>query len=128
MMMINYYYLVGGGADEYFIQMVALSWNKTWDIWSHLLGASSLLTFSSDLIIATFCFSDLRLQLLDTQHNYFLLKSLYGLLMLLPQSDAFTTLKNRLDCVPNGRVLSSDTRYKVSLKTFEFLNLIRNAY
>ena len=56
------------------------------------------------------CISDLRLQLLDTQHNYFLLKSLYGLLMLLPQSDAFTTLRNRLDCVPNGRVLSSDIR------------------
>ncbi|KAK2556878.1 Protein VAC14-like protein [Acropora cervicornis] len=28
--------------------------------------------------------------------------------MLLPQSDAFTTLRNRLDCVPNGKVLSSD--------------------
>lgn len=53
-------------------------------------------------------FTSLRLQLLDTQHNYFLLKSLYGLLMLLPQSDAFTTLRNRLDCVPNGKVLSSD--------------------
>ena len=52
----------------------------------------------------------LRLQLLDTEHNHFLLKSLYGLLMLLPQSDAFTTLRNRLDCVPNGRVLSSDSR------------------
>ena len=50
--------------------------------------------------------SDLRLQLLDTQHNYFLLKSLYGLLMLLPQSDAFTTLRHRLDCVPNGRILT----------------------
>lgn len=63
-------------------------------------------------------FTYLRLQLLDTQHNYFLLKSLYGLLMLLPQSDAFTTLKNRLDCVPNGRVLSSDTSDRRSLCDF----------
>ncbi|XP_027047389.1 protein VAC14 homolog [Pocillopora damicornis] len=52
-------------------------------------------------------FTYLRLQLLDTQKNHFLLKSLYGLLMLLPQSDAFTTLRNRLDCVPNGRALPS---------------------
>lgn len=64
------------------------------------------------LLLMKVCFfiTVLRLQLLDTEHNHFLLKSLYGLLMLLPQSDAFTTLRNRLDCVPNGRVLSSDTR------------------
>jgi len=46
-------------------------------------------------------FTFLRLQLLDTDKNYFLLKALYGLLMLLPQSSAFTMLRNRLDCVPN---------------------------
>lgn len=63
-------------------------------------------------------FTYLRLQLLDTQHNHFLLKSLYGLLMLLPQSDAFTTLRNRLDCVPNGRVLSSDVSDKRGLLDF----------
>jgi len=63
-------------------------------------------------------FTYLRLQLLDTQHNYFLLKSLYGLLMLLPQSDAFTTLRNRLDCVPNGRVLSSDVSDKRGAQDF----------
>ncbi|EDO30641.1 predicted protein [Nematostella vectensis] len=54
-------------------------------------------------------FTYLRLQLLDTGRNYYLLKSLYGLLMLLPQSDAFTTLRHRLDCVPNGRVLADQT-------------------
>ena len=52
-------------------------------------------------------FTDLRLQLLDAEHNPFLLKSLYGLLMLLPQSTAFNTLHNRLTCVPNLQVLSS---------------------
>lgn len=46
-------------------------------------------------------FTFLRLQLLDTDRNYFLLKALYGLLMLLPQSAAFKMLRNRLDCVPN---------------------------
>ncbi|XP_065676079.1 protein VAC14 homolog isoform X2 [Hydra vulgaris] len=46
-------------------------------------------------------FTFLRLQLLETDKNYYLLKALYGLLMLLPQSSAFTLLRNRLDCVPN---------------------------
>ncbi|XP_031569488.1 protein VAC14 homolog [Actinia tenebrosa] len=64
-------------------------------------------------------FTYLRLQLLDTQHNYFLLKSLYGLLMLLPQSDAFTTLRHRLDCVPNGRVLSEQTYRDEARQDFE---------
>ncbi len=50
--------------------------------------------------------TDLRLQLLDTDRNYYLLKALYGLLMLLPQSAAFTLLRNRLDCVPNLRFAS----------------------
>lgn len=43
----------------------------------------------------------LRLQLLDhCEDSTFLVKSLYSLLMLLPQSDAFTTLHKRLQCVP----------------------------
>ncbi|XP_064466584.1 protein VAC14 homolog [Ornithodoros turicata] len=46
-------------------------------------------------------FTYLRLQLLDTPHNSHLVKSLYGLLMLLPQSEAFHTLRTRLACVPN---------------------------
>jgi len=39
--------------------------------------------------------SDLRLQLLEPAKHPFLLKSLYGVLMLLPQSSAFTSLKTR---------------------------------
>ena len=39
-------------------------------------------------------------QLLDPQRYAYLVKALYGLLMLLPQSAAYTTLKNRLDCIP----------------------------
>lgn len=45
-------------------------------------------------------FTYLRLQLLDPQRYAYLVKALYGLLMLLPQSTAYTTLKNRLDCIP----------------------------
>ena len=46
-------------------------------------------------------FTSLRLQLLEPQQNPFLFKCLYGMLMLLPQSSAFATLRNRLHAV-NG--------------------------
>ena len=42
---------------------------------------------------------DLRLQLLEPSKYPYLYKCLYGLLMLLPQSDAFDILKNRLNTV-----------------------------
>lgn len=46
-------------------------------------------------------FTYLRLQLLDVENNPYLIKALYGLLMLLPQSQAFQLLSHRLKCVPN---------------------------
>ena len=50
-------------------------------------------------------FVHLRLQLLDVEspHHAPLLKSCYGLLMLLPQSDAFRSLNDRLTTVCNLR-------------------------
>eukprot|EP01047_Picozoa_sp_COSAG01_P063488 COSAG01_NODE_8237_length_2860_cov_4.309308_2_plen_315_part_00 len=50
-------------------------------------------------------FTHLRLQLLEPTKHPYLLKSLYGLLMLLPQSTAFNTLRMRLKCVPTAGVL-----------------------
>lgn len=44
-------------------------------------------------------FMTLRLQLLEPDRYPHLLKTLYGLLMLLPQSSAFATLRNRLNAV-----------------------------
>ncbi|KAF0976750.1 hypothetical protein FDP41_004045 [Naegleria fowleri] len=44
-------------------------------------------------------FVDLRLQLLEPQKHSYLLKTLYGLLMLLPQSTAYSKLSKRLECV-----------------------------
>jgi vacuole morphology and inheritance protein 14 len=43
--------------------------------------------------------SDLRLQLLEPEKHPYLYKCLYGLLMLLPQSTAFGSLRNRLNAV-----------------------------
>ncbi|XP_016330710.1 protein VAC14 homolog isoform X2 [Sinocyclocheilus anshuiensis] len=50
-------------------------------------------------------FTYLRLQLLDVEHNPYLIKALYGLLMLLPQSQAFKLLSHRLSCVPNPELM-----------------------
>lgn len=44
-------------------------------------------------------FVHVRLHLLEPKQHPFLLKSLYGLLMLLPQSSAFASLKTRLESV-----------------------------
>ncbi|XP_044735191.1 protein VAC14 homolog isoform X2 [Chrysoperla carnea] len=46
-------------------------------------------------------FAFLRLELLEVPCNPYLVRSLYGLLMLLPQSDAFHTLRQRLACIPS---------------------------
>lgn len=45
-------------------------------------------------------FTSLRLQLLEPQRYAYLIKCLYGILMLMPQSSAYNTLRARLDCVP----------------------------
>ncbi|XP_069510892.1 protein VAC14 homolog isoform X1 [Ambystoma mexicanum] len=52
-------------------------------------------------------FTYLRLQLLDVENNPYLIKALYGLLMLLPQSSAFQLLSHRLQCVPHPDLMRS---------------------
>ncbi|XP_076055843.1 protein VAC14 homolog [Oratosquilla oratoria] len=52
-------------------------------------------------------FTYLRLQLLDPVTYSALVETLYGLLMLLPQSDAFTLLRCRLNCVPPAHLLKT---------------------
>lgn len=59
-------------------------------------------------------FTYLRLQLLDSPQQSYLVKSLYGLLMLLPQSEAFHTLRTRLACLPTGLLLQHDTARTVT--------------
>ncbi|XP_060518778.1 protein VAC14 homolog isoform X2 [Cylas formicarius] len=46
-------------------------------------------------------FAYLRLELLEVPCDKHLVRALYGLLMLLPQTEAFTTLKTRLGCIPS---------------------------
>ena len=44
-------------------------------------------------------FLELRIDLLDPGKNYYLIKTLQGILMMIPISKAFTALKTRLECV-----------------------------
>ncbi|KAM6195140.1 protein VAC14 homolog isoform 1-T1 [Sarcoramphus papa] len=59
-------------------------------------------------------FTYLRLQLLDVKNNPYLIKALYGLLMLLPQSSAFQLLSHRLQCVPNPELMQTADSTKPS--------------
>lgn len=68
-------------------------------------------------------FTYLRLQLLDVENNPYLIKALYGLLMLLPQSQAFQLLSHRLRCVPNPELMRTideskymDSKHQISSK------------
>lgn len=55
-------------------------------------------------------FTSLRLQLLEPEQHPFLFKCLYGMLMLLPQSSAFATLRNRLHAINGLGYLALPTR------------------
>ncbi|XP_053558318.1 protein VAC14 homolog [Bombina bombina] len=64
-------------------------------------------------------FTYLRLQLLDVERHPYLIRALYGLLMLLPQSSAFQLLSHRLQCVPNPQLMqsaSSESQVSSTLK------------
>ncbi|BGO88749.1 hypothetical protein NBRC10512_005198 [Rhodotorula toruloides] len=58
-------------------------------------------------------FTSLRLQLLEPERYPYLLKAMYGLLMLLPQSSAFATLRNRLSAVSSLGFLQTVPRASV---------------
>ncbi|KAN0019672.1 hypothetical protein ACTFIU_002893 [Dictyostelium citrinum] len=79
-------------------------------------------------------FMALRLQLLEPEKYPSLFKSLYGLLMILPQSSAFETLKNRLTCISSLGVLNlipkkqnedgNNSNNNEGLKDIDFNNLL----
>ncbi|GAC96972.1 vacuole-associated enzyme activator complex component Vac14 [Pseudozyma hubeiensis SY62] len=62
-------------------------------------------------------FTALRLQLLEPERYPYLFKCLYGILMLLPQSSAFVTLRNRLNAVNGLGFLHSVPRSSYSSRT-----------
>ena len=62
-------------------------------------------------------FTYLRLQLLEPDKYPYLFKCLYGILMLLPQSSAFATLRNRLNSVNSLVTLYASTGVPMSKNT-----------
>jgi vacuole morphology and inheritance protein 14 len=60
-------------------------------------------------LLETPVFTYLRLQLLEPAQHPALLKTLYGLLLLLPQSSAWATLSARLQCVPTLQLLQAQS-------------------
>ena len=66
-------------------------------------------------------FIHLRLQLLEPSRYPFLIKALYGLLMLLPQSGAFASLKVRLESVSSLQSLNApESEFAASSKPSRF--------
>lgn len=57
-------------------------------------------------------FSSLRMRLLDSNNNQYLLQSLFGLLMILPQSEAYKRLANRLDQAYKYMCMQSQGRHQ----------------
>ena len=75
-------------------------------------------------------FIQLRLQLLEVHAPYhpFLLKSLYGLLMLLPQSSAFATLSSRLATISTLQLHLGSAISITPLKTAPELHTLLNSF
>ncbi|KAF8969322.1 vacuolar protein 14 C-terminal Fig4p binding-domain-containing protein [Flammula alnicola] len=78
-------------------------------------------------------FTYLRLQLLEPERYPYLFKCLYGILMLLPQSSAFVSLRNRLNAVnsagflqiaPKSSIGSLSTRSKISRDEIKWQELL----
>ncbi|OAV99037.1 hypothetical protein PTTG_02423 [Puccinia triticina 1-1 BBBD Race 1] len=70
-------------------------------------------------------FTSLRLQLLEPDKYPFLYKALYGILMLLPQSSAFATLRNRLGAVSTLGYAHAAPKANTSTLPGSNLNTIR---
>ncbi|CAH1958178.1 unnamed protein product [Acanthoscelides obtectus] len=66
-------------------------------------------------------FAYLRLELLEVPCDQNLLRALYGLLMLLPQTQAFNTLKTRLSCIPSLHLHCDDNKILKTKKGQEAL-------
>ncbi|KAJ9577283.1 hypothetical protein L9F63_006122, partial [Diploptera punctata] len=81
-------------------------------------------------------FTYLRLELLAVPCNQHLVQALYGLLMLLPQTEAFNTLRQRLDCVSslhlhycadrNDRLTNMEEKNSIKAKHIDFSELLEH--
>ncbi|KAK9694327.1 Vacuolar protein 14 C-terminal Fig4p binding [Popillia japonica] len=86
-------------------------------LFGNLEVTKTLLTEIDKLVrlIESPIFAYLRLELLKVPADECLVRALYGLLMLLPQTEAFTILKTRLSCIPSLH-LHCDKRSQTEIK------------
>lgn len=66
------------------------------------------------------------MELLEEPVNQYLIKALYGLLMIMPQSDAFHLLRHRLKCVPHSRIGSEMYVLHIYNILYNFSKLLLN--
>ncbi|OAD58538.1 Protein VAC14 like protein [Eufriesea mexicana] len=73
-------------------------------------------------------FTYLRLQLLERENNDALVYALYGLLMILPQSEAYATLQRRLAAIPptTKSIPKSVSNLKPFKNKFDFSGLLKH--
>lgn len=81
-------------------------------------------------ILYFFLIKDLRLQLLEWEKNDALIYALYGLLMILPQSEAYATLQRRLAAIPPATKplsnKSENSHEKTAYCPFDFSELLKH--
>ncbi|KAL7240174.1 hypothetical protein ACSBR2_005946 [Camellia fascicularis] len=78
-------------------------------------------------LLETPIFAYLRLQLLEPGRYIWLLKALYGLLMLLPQqSKAFKILRTRLKAVPSYSFNGEQSKWKSSVNSYSQIHHMRS--
>ncbi|CAI5755959.1 unnamed protein product [Candida verbasci] len=78
-------------------------------------------------LIESSLFLKLRLRILEPKQNPFLIKSLYGLLMILPQSSTFMSLKNRLNSINYNFDNVDENINKKTDKETKLLNIFKDA-
>ena len=66
----------------------------------------TLTALASSVLLLAWTAEVLRLQLIRPDENTALYEALYGMLMLMPQTSAFVTLRNRLNSVSSLGVLA----------------------
>lgn len=84
------------------------------------LEVSFLLLTQLDILVQLLespIFLKLRLQLLEPEKHPYLYKTLYGLLMILPQSSTFTTLKKRISLVSGVSSLNAPSTTTAQITT-----------
>lgn len=94
-----------------------MRWEQAYDHASRIVASFADVPITVDLLVQldqlvqlleTPVFTYLRLQLLEPSQHAALLKTLHGVLLLLPvQSSAWVTLSSRLQCVPTLHQLQS---------------------